>query len=247
MNLYKIYKTLKGERIPDPEYFGEKAKNYDEKRIFQKKWKDEQSIVYKYLKQISSHNKSLKVLDIPVGTGRFFDFYKEFNFSVVGMDISDDMLEEAEKKAKIINLKAKLMKGNITNISMPDKSFDVVICIRIFNLMNFNNFLKSISEVVRTSRKYIIFGVIVYTPIREIFLKTSLYRFFYTMFRRMQTNLSMSLKKIKGVYHFRHKKKRVLKEFKKNNLDIIEQKIINKGEDGSIYYIFLLEKLRKSI
>ena len=42
-------------------------------------------------------DKNLKIIDIPVGTGRFFSFYEANNYDVTAVDISNDMLKMAKK------------------------------------------------------------------------------------------------------------------------------------------------------
>jgi SAM-dependent methyltransferase len=84
---------------PKKSYIGTRARLYEKKRKNKRTWKKEQIIIFKFLEKISRiHNKNLTVLDIPVGTGRFFKFYKKLDFLVTGIDISEDMLEQAEKK-----------------------------------------------------------------------------------------------------------------------------------------------------
>ncbi len=219
-------------------YFGEKATFYDKKRESQKKWKEEQKVVEKVLSQVYEENeKGLSVLDIPVGTGRFFEFYKNFNFSVTGADISEDMIKEAQEKAKKINLQSNFKIEDITNINFSNNEHDLIVCIRIFNLINFEKFAKSLAEITRVSRKYVVFGIRLYPPSSKIFSENSTFDSIKILIQKTKRNIRMSVKK----NYFIHPEGKVLTKIKENNLNIVE-KITVETKGGHWYYIFLLKK-----
>src|SRR3990167_10578880 len=105
-------------------YNGEIAKGYDAKREDSEKWKAEDRIVREMLSDLP---RGTSVLDVPVGTGRFIPLYEELGFRVLGLDISDDMLREASQKAKSDDTFLRF--GDARNLDLPDKSYDVAICI----------------------------------------------------------------------------------------------------------------------
>src|SRR3990167_6389150 len=76
-------------------YHGPVAENYDAKREETPKWQAEQRIVEDMLSDLPSGSW---VLDCPVGTGRFLQFYAGKGFIVRAMDLSSDMLDKARKK-----------------------------------------------------------------------------------------------------------------------------------------------------
>jgi len=77
-------------------YFGVNALRYNERRTFKKRWRDEQSAISDLLAQLPD---GLRSLDVPVGTGRTFEFYKTKRFRVSGVDISPDMLSQTAATA----------------------------------------------------------------------------------------------------------------------------------------------------
>lgn len=75
-------------------YYGNKAQNYNAVRHKQFRWQLEQQIVEEIVKK---QNDGITVLDVPFGTGRFVDFYISKNIKIHGLDISKDMIQQAEK------------------------------------------------------------------------------------------------------------------------------------------------------
>lgn len=138
-------------------YFGDIASTYDSKRTGQDKWLAEDAIVRDMLDDLPA---GTSVLDIPVGTGRFLPFYEAKGFDATGMDISRDMLAYAKRKGTNTALK----EGNIFAIDMPDKSVDVVLAVRIMNLIDAKDMHISLCELQRVARQRIIFNLRVAIP-----------------------------------------------------------------------------------
>ena len=122
------------------------AANYEKERIETKQWKEEQKIVEGYIKKI----KPISVLDIPVGTGRFFGKYK-----TTGVDVSLDMLEIAEGK---MGKDDKVILGDIFNIDYNSK-FDVVISMRFLNWITTEELTEVMKNLSNATSKYLILGI----------------------------------------------------------------------------------------
>jgi ubiquinone/menaquinone biosynthesis C-methylase UbiE len=136
-------------------YHGEVADGYDAKREEQPKWHEENRIVREMLSDLPS---GTSVVDVPVGTGRFIPLYEELGFHVHGLDISDDMLRKAAEKAKADTTYLRL--GDARSIDAPDGSYDVAMCIRLMRWLETKETqLRVISELIRVSRKRVIFNV----------------------------------------------------------------------------------------
>lgn len=75
-------------------YFGDVAARYDANRAGAK-WRAEQEAVREFLGRIRETLGDYSLVDIPVGTGRFLEFYREFDVAATGLDVSGDMLAEA--------------------------------------------------------------------------------------------------------------------------------------------------------
>lgn len=129
-------------------YQGHIAKNYEKKREGSAKWLGEDLKVKEYL------NRALRgtsILDIPCGTGRFFPYYRERQFKFIGMDISLDMLDQAQKKAAYDH---QVELGDIFNIDTCN-IFDVVVCIRFMNLIEADDLKLALAELQRVGRRII--------------------------------------------------------------------------------------------
>ena len=131
-------------------YLGEDALRYEAKRNRTNKWAGEERKVKKFLNDLP---EGTSILDIPCGTGRFFPFYRERGFKVLGVDISPDMIAEAKKRAgDIIKLKIE----SIFNIGLSE-AFDVVLCIRFLNLIEPEDVKRALAEMQRVAKSRIIF------------------------------------------------------------------------------------------
>ena len=143
-------------RIPNSqnEYEGVSASRYDDLRTGDPKWEREQEIVTGYMKSIAGPKSA--VLDIPVGTGRFLPLYSSLGCSVVGVDVSADMLAEAEK---LRSPSQSLQVGDITRLDVRDLKIDISVCIRFANLVDLDTLSLAMKEVSRVTGSYIILGV----------------------------------------------------------------------------------------
>lgn len=76
-------------------YTSDVAHSYDSDREVEDIWQIEQKYIEK---EVNDFIKDAKLLDIPIGTGRFIPVYERRGIQVLGVDISSDMLAEAFKK-----------------------------------------------------------------------------------------------------------------------------------------------------
>jgi len=215
-------------------YLGNVALRYDQERIKLKKFTAEQTLVKHLLEKMPNQSK---IIDIPVGTGRFIELYKRLNFSPVGLDVSADMLNIAIEKAKSLNFTMPLKEGNILNIESEDNSFDIALSICFFNWVSIENATKALAELKRVSRRYIIISVRHFTPIDELNLLTP-YGLFHFMLRP-----AASIKKlISNKALIIHKKTDVINMFRRLNLTVINSKRVEHRKYGTDYFIYTLEK-----
>lgn len=89
------------------------------------------------------------VLEIAVGTGRNLVHYPT-GVSVVGVELSPNMIEIARRRAEEANLAADLRVGDAQNLDFPDESFDAVVC--TLSLCTIPDDRRAISEVFRVLR-----------------------------------------------------------------------------------------------
>lgn len=130
-------------------YTGSVAEFYEAKRSHELKWAAENAAVEKWLGLIGA---GAHVLDIPVGTGRFLDAYRRHGMTVIGMDVSSDMLAQAQLKDDAVQLRF----GDIQAIDMPAFSVDVAISLRIMNWLEVSEVRIALAELSRVAREWII-------------------------------------------------------------------------------------------
>lgn len=210
-------------------YKGGVADTYESNRVIEPKWKKEQEVIHEILKKISNKEKNMSLLDVPVGTGRFFEIYKTLGFKATGADISKDMLKQAKEKSINLNFPVKLRIDDITRLKLEKNSYDVSLCIRLFNWLNKKNLEKALKQLTKVSKKHVIIGVRTYG--KNLTLK------------KKSLNLFERAKKMyrKG-YITVHNEKHLLKIFSSNNLKIKEKILIDSKENRTFYHIYYLTK-----
>ena len=144
-------------------YYDDMCHTYEDLRANTYKWLREQKIVHDFLTRFP---RGTKVLDIPIGTGRFIEFYEKFDFALTGVDISDHMLEKAKNKPKILN--ANFETGNIFSLDHADDSFSLVVCIRFMDWVSENDLEKAFTELARVTKGAIIVNIPTYTQLADI-------------------------------------------------------------------------------
>jgi demethylmenaquinone methyltransferase / 2-methoxy-6-polyprenyl-1,4-benzoquinol methylase len=103
----------------------------------------------KAIRLLSQYNPKT-ILDVATGTGDFAIEALALNPNkVIGIDISEGMLEVGRKKihAKGLGGKISLQQADSENIPFPDNSFDAVIV--AFGVRNFENLDKGLKEIFR--------------------------------------------------------------------------------------------------
>jgi len=118
-------------------------------------WNSEKIIFKKYI------NKKDKILDLGCGAGRTtINLYKNGYKDIVGLDISDNLINYAKNYSIENNLNINFVVGDATKLNYQDNSFDVVIF--SFNGMqcipgkkNRDNVLKEVYRVLKPGGYYI--------------------------------------------------------------------------------------------
>jgi ubiquinone/menaquinone biosynthesis C-methylase UbiE len=137
-------------------YLGTAADDYESRRRHKKKWQNEDIAVRAALNNLP---RGTSILDIPCGTGRFFQFFRKRGFRVLGLDISPEMIAEAKNRAGN-EIWAEL--GNIFDTGISPQSFDVVLCIRFLNLIELKDVKRTLAEMQRIAKDRIIFSLRTY-------------------------------------------------------------------------------------
>jgi ubiquinone/menaquinone biosynthesis C-methylase UbiE len=143
-------------------YTGGIAQSYEALRTGGTDWPKEQAVVERFLRTLP---RDSTIVDVPVGTGRFVEFYKAFGLKPTGLDISLDMMDSAKEKADALGLDIAFRKADIRHIDAPDRGFDTALCVRFVNWVDFAGFEAVMAELARVARDTIIVSVRVWpTP-----------------------------------------------------------------------------------
>lgn len=134
-------------------YYGDEVANYEAKRHKQRTWRLEHAAVKKIL---NGFPNGRRVLDVPVGTGRFFQLYKRRSLDVYGADISAHMVAESQRQADDLGLKANLTTGSILDLPYSDDTFDIAVCVRMLQWLTPADTDTAIGELARVTRGPII-------------------------------------------------------------------------------------------
>ena len=134
-------------------YYQDRARDYDQQRLHQASWTAE----YRALQKITTElGHGLSVLDVPVGSGRFFPIYGAVDWRVSGLDVSEEMLEVARTRSHgVLPTKPILIRGKATSLPFPDSEFDVVVCFRFLqSIVSFGDAQRVIAEIARVTKRF---------------------------------------------------------------------------------------------
>jgi len=94
------------------------------------------------------------IVDIPCGTGRFFEIFSKAA-KLTMIDYSESMLKVAKERHEIPE-NVTMLQGDIASLPLSDNSADLCFCMRFFHhLDNDKITLKVLKELSRISRKYV--------------------------------------------------------------------------------------------
>ena len=110
-------------------FYTELAKHYD--KIYHDVDYKKQILFFIKLLERFKKTQSKKILDVACGTGTHADYLQKLGFEVTGLDISEEMLNEARKK----NTKVKFSQGDMNKFQLDEK-FGTIIC--FFNSILYN-------------------------------------------------------------------------------------------------------------
>jgi SAM-dependent methyltransferase len=93
---------------------------------------------------------AMTILDLGCGTGKHDELFAKRGYSVCGIDISEKMLEEANKLA--VNEKLSFVKGDIRNIEL-NKTFDAVVS--LFHVISYQTTNDDLRNTFETAYKHL--------------------------------------------------------------------------------------------
>lgn len=214
-------------------YVGGTATQYERIRASGKKWASENQAVEQLLTHVPEGSK---ILDVPVGTGRFFPYYKARHFETFGIDSSADMIAQARVRAGQVGLEVQLDQGDIRALPFADDSFDLAVCIRFLNLIDSRMVDEVVRELVRVSRDKVLIGIRYVTPLSDL--------------RAHPIDLVRLLARLTGFTQYLarrwkvvvHEKRFVTDLLDKAGVQVRQKNCLQRRWDGTDYLILLLEK-----
>ncbi|HSH29283.1 MAG TPA: class I SAM-dependent methyltransferase, partial [Thiohalobacter sp.] len=138
------YEKMNPYRMVADRYYGSTARDYDRKRSHKPCWGREQAAVDKFVSQGP-------VLDVPVGTGRYLQIYKDKGFKFQGIDASHEMIAQAHLKHADLDAK----RGYITDLPFKDRQFGTVVCSRLLNWLYPVDMAKAVQEMRRVGKQIV--------------------------------------------------------------------------------------------
>jgi SAM-dependent methyltransferase len=145
-------------------YVGATAEHYDRVRAG-RKWDSEHEAIEQLLAHVPDGSR---VLDIPVGTGRLLPYFKARRFETFGMDVSTDMLSQAEATAEMVGGKVRLEQSDIRSVPYADGAFDLVVCLRFLNMIDAEELKLVLAELSRLSCDKLLLGIRYVTPLSDV-------------------------------------------------------------------------------
>ena len=236
-------------------YHGKVAENYNISRQSGNKWLREAEIIQSLLDNFQGN---ISILDVPLGTGRFLNSYSnKRGSSIIGLDVSGDMLLQARKAFKKNNsCKIHLVQGETEKLPLPDSSVDYVICMRLLNWVPLHILKLVLKEFVRVARKKIVVEIRVS---RQMNIKDFWGRWIigFLMMRPWALSLFYKIKHFKKTsqsivdtgYNL-HRETDVSAFFKEIGLDQISQHLVDikvsfSKRELRPYYAYVLEPKKK--
>jgi SAM-dependent methyltransferase len=131
--------------VKGDKYYGDAARSYDADRCHTMRWAREQQAINDFV-------FSGPVLDIPLGTARYAQIYKEKGLDFFGIDISEDMLAVSRKRYPDI----KAEKGNILSLAIEPGRFDTAVCTRLLDWLSPDEMPRAVAALLAICRVVIV-------------------------------------------------------------------------------------------
>jgi ubiquinone/menaquinone biosynthesis C-methylase UbiE len=113
-----------------------------------REWLMEPLLFRRYRKKLVGQAKG-RVLEVSIGTGRNLPFYPDGR-EIIGMDISERMLEEGRILAFNLGISINLLAMDAENLGFKDNTFDTVLC--TLSLCTIPNPIRALSEMKRVCK-----------------------------------------------------------------------------------------------
>jgi ubiquinone/menaquinone biosynthesis C-methylase UbiE len=196
------------------------AESYEIDRQNERHWNKEDYFLSNYL----SNRKIEKLLDIPVGTGRFFKHYNKIE-TIIGIDISDEMIKKAKEKVSLLGSKSSinLEEGDVLNLRFQNSEFDSIVVFRLLHLMPEDAVKQAIEELCRVANK----DIVVQTYVGLSGIRYLLYKIISKLNKYKSKDKIQEEKPWSHIQSYQHSQKLIDLEFEKHNFFPITRKSLD--------------------
>ena len=109
------------------------------------------------------------VLDLPCGTGRFSEVLLEEGFKVVGIDISQTMLEVAKRKLERFGSRFETRVADVPELARKEiQRYDAALCARVLMHFPLEEQISFLSSVAELTRRQVVFTQSLSTPYQRL-------------------------------------------------------------------------------
>lgn len=219
-------------------YEGEVVDAYESRRERNPSWHAENRAFEQFLNQIALP-RGARVMDAPIGTGRFLKSFSDRGLLVIGRDISADMVESAKSRAAATGIEgADISIGDATAIELGDASVDLVVSVRFLVHLEFATVEKALREFARVTSKFVITHIRVATPGAGNAMKRGL----NSWFRKLRGRSGSRRVKIENKAATMHERASIDRLFAECNLRLLSEVTTAENGKGYTSRMFLLEK-----
>ena len=127
--------------------------NYLEKRALR-------CVVHRALSQC----RTADVLDVACGTGRITELLLDMGLNVTGADISEQMMDVARQRCQRFGQRAAFRRLDLDHPDLPDNSFELVTCIRLFHHLDTDDRRRILAGLARITRRFVLVNVSLSSP-----------------------------------------------------------------------------------
>lgn len=124
----------------------------------------EKRAIRRLLRAPLHEHPALSMLDVPCGTGRITELLLQLGTVVAAGDISAEMIDVARARLCPAGKRLEFRPLDLDHLNLPDRSFDLVTCIRLFHHLDSPSRQRVLAELARVSRRYVLINVSLSTP-----------------------------------------------------------------------------------
>jgi 2-polyprenyl-3-methyl-5-hydroxy-6-metoxy-1,4-benzoquinol methylase len=97
----------------------------------------------------------LNILDAGCGTGQTTSFLYQLGYDVTGLDSDPLMIQHAKKRNLDMNIDIPYMNENLSNTTVPNETFDIILCESVLNFTSLQQTLPEISRMLKSNGRII--------------------------------------------------------------------------------------------